>query len=415
MHWSSDAAFIVDDLLPARRAMRVALVTDTALPEPSAVGQRVARVAEGLRSRHHTVQLVRARATGDQALPADRDAATPSPFAGMTGLRYTLDSGSPSAEALVSLWSRQRPDVVLLATEGPLGRSALRAALKLRLSVVSDFGLHPDTFSRYYGVGWLQTPIAAYLRKFHNRTRCTVVPTDARRRQLQLLGFERLEVVPHGVDTQRFAPHRRQPGLRARWGADSATPVLLYAGRLETPKSLDLLRRAHRAARDGDTGAILVVLAEGPERPELPEDWADVHIAGPLEGESLADHYASADVLIQPGLDDHASPAVPQAMASGLAVVSYDFGAVSDWIRHGITGLLAQPGDAQGLVAQARRAAGDRDLQRQLGEAACRAAAAQDWERVLDGLESVLIRSQSMSSPPSLEEAHGPDSAAKAH
>ena len=66
----------------------------------------------------------------------------------------------------------QRPDVVHIATEGPLGWSALRAAERLGLPVVSDFRTNFHAYSRHYGVGWLQRGIVGYLRGFHNRTLC---------------------------------------------------------------------------------------------------------------------------------------------------------------------------------------------------------------------------------------------------
>ena len=125
--------------------------------------------------------------------------------------------GLPAKRALASLWTFRRPDVVHIVTEGPLGWSALQAAAKLKLPVISDFSTNFHAYSDHYGVGWLKKPILAYLRKFHNRT-LTMVPTEPMRAELAALGFQRLRVIARGVDTPLFDPPAGSR-LRARWGA----------------------------------------------------------------------------------------------------------------------------------------------------------------------------------------------------
>ena len=61
--------------------------------------------------------------------------------------------------------------------------------------MVSDFRTNFHAYSGHYGVGWLKRPILAYLRKFHNRTLATLVPTEAMRAELAALGFQRLRVI----------------------------------------------------------------------------------------------------------------------------------------------------------------------------------------------------------------------------
>jgi len=182
----------VEDLQPPRRSLRVAMVTETWPPEVNGVAATISRIAEGLREQGHALQIVRPRQGGGEAStgPA-RDAGFAEVL--MRGLpipRYPeLRMGLPSRRALVSLWSRQRPDVVHLVTEGPLGWSALNAALQLRLPVVSDFRTNFQAYSAHYGLAWLRSPIMGYLRRFHNRTACTMVPTQALAAELTGNGF----------------------------------------------------------------------------------------------------------------------------------------------------------------------------------------------------------------------------------
>ena len=181
------SAIVVDSLPPLRRSRRIALVTETYPPEVNGVAMSVARIVDGLHRRQHEIQLVRPRQGGSMPQPAasDDERFEEVLTAGWPIPAYPeLRMGAPSKRALVRLWSVQRPDVVHIATEGPLGWSALQAALHLKLPVTSDFRTNFHTYGRHYRIGWLARPISAYLRKFHNRAHATMVPTDALRAQL---------------------------------------------------------------------------------------------------------------------------------------------------------------------------------------------------------------------------------------
>ena len=135
-----------------------------------------------------------------------------------------LRMGMPSKSALIRLWQLKRPDVIHSATEGPLGWSALRAAMYLRLPVSTDYRTNFQSYSAHYGIGFLYKPIMAYLRKFHNYAHCTMVPTEALRASLADAGFQRLKVVSRGVDTVGYDPAHRSEALRAQWGLDRPLP-----------------------------------------------------------------------------------------------------------------------------------------------------------------------------------------------
>ncbi len=388
------ADIVVDELPPARPSLRIALVTETYPPEVNGVALTLARMAEGLRARQHAVQLVRLAQTASEATaarngPAARDEVL---LRGIQIPRYPhLKMGVPCTQALVSLWTRQRPDVVHIATEGPLGWSALRAARRLKLPVVSDFRTNFQAYSRHYGIGWLQRPIVAYLRKFHNLTQCTMVPTQALRRDLQLQGFERVEVVARGVDTQLFTPARHSDALRSSWGVSPTTLVVLCVGRLAPEKNLPTLRLAFERLRESVPDARLVLVGDGPQRLELCTAWPDVCFAGVQRGEALAAHYASADLFVFPSLTETFGNVVPEAMASGLPVVAYRHAAAAELIRDGVDGCLAPAGDDAAFVARVCEAARDQALRQRLAREARESACRNDWERVIDDLERVLV------------------------
>ena len=385
-------SILVDDYLPARRSLRVALVTETYPPEVNGVAATIARVVEGLRTCGHELQLVRPRQDSLQE-PMGQERFAEVLMRGLPIPRYPqLKMGLPARRALLRLWAEQRPDVVHIVTEGPLGWSALQAATQLRLPVVSDFRTNFHAYSRHYGVGWLRAPVMAYLRKFHNRTACTMVPTERLKTELSAAGFKGLRVVARGVDTQRFSPLHRSQALRASWGARADTCVALCVGRLAAEKNLGAVVDAFEAMRAQDPRMQLVLVGDGPERQRLQQRLQqrspDTVFAGLRHGADLAAHYASADVFLFPSTTETFGNVVPEAMASGLAVVAYDHAAAGQLIRHGENGLLARYDDTPEFCRVARRIAGDAQQVRELGLQARRTASGLDWGRIVSAIET---------------------------
>src|SRR5215471_14282867 len=211
--------FVLEEMPGERRSLRLAVVTETYPPELNGVASTASRFVQELRILGHQVQLVRPRQSNSDAVKGE-PGFEQHLVRGLAIPRYPdLKLGLPAKRSLERLWAFRRPDVVHVVTEGPLGWSALRAAAKLKLPVVSDFRTNFHTYSEHYGVGWLKKPILAYLRKFHNRTLCTLVPTEPLRSDLAAAGFRRLRVLARGVDARLFDPARRDEALRESWGA----------------------------------------------------------------------------------------------------------------------------------------------------------------------------------------------------
>ena len=382
---------LFEQLPVGRKSLRIAVVTETYPPEINGVAMTLGRFVSGLNQRQHEVQLIRPRQTdSDRAGSSERfqevlKRGVPIP-------RYpALKMGLPAKQALTRLWSVNRPDLVHIVTEGPLGWSALQAALKLRLPVCSDFHTNFHAYSRHYGIGWLKTPIAAYLRKFHNRTRCTMVPTAAMREELEEMGFRNLRVVARGVDTSLFDPARRSDLLRERWGAGPNDPVVLYVGRLAPEKNLPALVAAFAEMRARTPKARFVLVGDGPESGALAARHPDLIFAGLRVGEDLATHYASGDIFLFPSLTETYGNVTVEAMASGLAVVAYDYAAAAEHLRHGHDGMLADYDNLGEFMGFAAELVTSWERIKTYGARARATALGLDWDRVVQQLEAVFL------------------------
>ncbi|MBN8771614.1 MAG: glycosyltransferase family 1 protein [Thiobacillus sp.] len=388
-----DAAEFTCQTLPSMRPqLRIAVVTETYPPEVNGVAMTLGRLVNGLQVRNHQVQLIRPRQHSDDQ-PQPTATLSEHLQRGIALPRYEgLKMGLPAKAALTRLWTRQRPDVVQIATEGPLGWSALAAANKLRLPVASDFHTNFHSYSSHYGFGLLRRAIVAYLRKFHNKAAVTLVPTEGIRRELLAHGYENIEIIGRGVDTQLFHPGRRDAALRAQWGVGENETAVLYVGRLAAEKNLSLVFSAFDAMHQVHPATRLVLVGDGPERAGWQAKRPDAIFCGTQVGETLAAHYASGDVFLFPSLTETWGNVTIEAMASGLAVVAYDCAAAEEIILHGENGLKVAPEDQAAFIAQAASLAPDVARQRRLGTAAAARAAQLSWDAIIDSFERVLLR-----------------------
>ncbi len=358
----NDAHSLVGESAGTRVGLRIAVVTETFPPEINGVAMTVGRMLEGLLRRGHAIQLVRPRQhRGDVPRFAARYAEllVPGlPLPGYDGLRM----GLPAERRLRRLWDAERPHIVHVVTEGPLGRSAINAAGRLQIPVSSDFHTNFDAYSEHYGFGLLRPFVTAYLRRFHNRANCTFVPTRQLRARLEDEGYHDLLVVARGVDTTLYSPTRRSTQLRVRWGVQDDALVVMYVGRIAPEKNLPLVLAAFERIKSRLPSSRLVMVGDGPLRPNLLRRYSEHIFAGVRRGEDLAAHYASGDLFLFPSVTETFGNVTVEAMASGLAVVAYDYAAGREHIEHGHSGLLAPFDDAPSFIQMSADLATNRTL-----------------------------------------------------
>ena len=367
--------------------MRIGIVTETYPPEINGVALTVQGLAEGLAARGHQVEVVRPRQRVES--PDDRIVSVLVRGAALPrypGLRFGLPAGS----RLLRRWRAERPDAVYIATEGPLGNSALNAAHRLGIPVASGFHTRFDDYAAHYGLGFLTPLVLAHLRRFHRRSAATLVPTQALHDELLTLGVTNAHLLRRAVDTALFQPSRRDPALRAAWRAHADAPVVLYVGRIAAEKNLDLAIAAFRALQSRVPGTRYVWVGDGPLRAELAAAHPDFVFAGVQRGEALARHYASADLFLFPSLSETFGNVTLEAMASGVAVVAFDHGAAREHIIDDVNGRRIDASDRDGFVAAALDLALDAPRRERLGHNARASVAALAPEAVIAEFETLL-------------------------
>jgi len=369
--------------------MRYALVTETYPPEVNGVALTVQGLANGLHARGHEVEVVRPRQPRDPGAASDAEGIRTRLVRGAALPRYPgLRFGLPATRQLARHWAREAPDAIYVATEGPLGWSALRAASRLGIPVASGFHTRFDQYMRDYGMPWLEGTALAWMRRFHNRADATLVPTRELMEFLQARGFERVVRLARAVDTGLLSPALRDESLRAAWGAQPGTLVAIHVGRIAPEKNLDLAVRAFRAIQQQRPDARFVWVGDGPARAALAQANPDFVFCGVQRGPELARHFASGDLFLFPSRSETFGNVTLEAMASGVPTVAFDSGAAREHLQDGVHGALAT--DERGFVAAAMRLAGDDEALRARGRAARAAVMRLRPEQVAADFDSLL-------------------------
>ena len=370
--------------------LHITLITETFAPEINGVANTLGRLCDGLRLRGHRVELVRPRQPSDAGLAADDLMLCRGwPIPGYPGLQW----GQSSMHKLLRRWQRQRPDVLYIATEGPLGLSALRAARRLGITVISGFHTNFAQYTQQYGMGFMNRLLTHYLRWFHNRSKVTLVPSVSQKVALERRGFERIELLSRGVDSVLFHPSKRSQALRDSWGLSAGDIAVLHVGRLAPEKNLCLLQSSFDALRSKypQRQLKLVIVGDGPQRAALQQQLPDAVFCGTQRGETLAEHYASGDVFLFPSLTETFGNVVLEALASGLGVVAYDQAAAAQHIRHGYNGVLAMPGDEEAFCEAAAWLLEEDERLRCVRLNARQHASRQGWAAIVEQFENHLL------------------------
>lgn len=372
-----------------KRIFRIAVVTETYFPEINGVAKTLHRMVNDLVEDGNDILLFRPR----QGLKDHAYSRKGYREVLMAGCRIPMYSdmrfGFPAKRILRRHFKSEKPDIVHVVTEGPLGWSAVRAAKDLGIPVVSDFRTNFHSYANYYRLGFARKLVENYLKRLHNRTAITLTPSQDLADRLSGQGYDNVRLVSRGIDAELFHPSKKDSGLRKLWGISEGQLAVLYVGRIAAEKNIDLAVKTFRKIQESIPDAKMILVGDGPKKNILEKTNPDLIFVGLKKGEDLAKHYASGDLFLFPSMTETFGNVVLEAMASGLPVVAYDYAAAGSYVEHGVSGFLPGFGKEQEFVDMSCFLAGNTVLKRKIGGKARKAAMNCTWEKVTRSLREI--------------------------
>jgi glycosyltransferase involved in cell wall biosynthesis len=330
--------------------------------------------------------------------------------AGAVALRPDWIAALPSYESLniafpvptevLACVERERPDVVHVATPGPLGLCGLAIARLLGIPVVGSYHTELGPYALHLTRDLLIAQATeSYVDWFYRQCATVLAPTASVAATLRARGYRDVGIWGRGVDHELFHPRHRDEQLRSRLlaGGDS---LLLSVGRISHEKRLDNLLQAYVRVARALPGVRLLVVGDGPARHELERTApAGVAFYGEARDEALARLYASADVFCFSSTTDTFGQVLLEAAASGLPVVAAAAGGARDLVSDGETGLLV-PADDVGAFAAALVEMLQSPASRAVYAAAARSSAVdRSWEAAIAQLSASYGRVLGIAEP----------------
>jgi glycosyltransferase involved in cell wall biosynthesis len=297
------------------------------------------------------------------------------------------------------------PTLYHIATPDLLGHQALRRAQSTETPVVASYHTHFSSYLKYYHLGLLEAPVWSYLRSFYNRCRQVYVPTYTMAEVLREHGItSEFRFWPRGVNTDRFTPVRRSMRWRQAHGTGDDEVVVAFVSRLVREKGLDVYADVIERLERRNVPHRSLVVGDGPARDALKARLPNTTFAGFLEGENLAQAYASSDVFLFPSDTETFGNVTLEAMASGLPTVCADAAGSRDLVDDGTTGRLCPPGDVDAFAEAACELIADASLRDRMSTAAFERAQDFTWSNVLSRInryyDGVLGRRRTESQAP---------------
>lgn len=349
--------------------MRVAIVTESFLPQVNGVTHSVLQVLAHLQRTGHEALVL---APGEPPRSAHGARVVPLRSVPLPGYaRFRL--GVPTARSLVRELEAFHPDVIHLASPFTTGGPAVRAAERCGVPVVAVDQTDVAGFAARYGWGSAAEAAWRHVRSIHEHAELTLAPSRAAGADLVAHGVERVHLWARGVDTGAFSPVHRDRWLHRRL-APHGEVLVGFVGRLAAEKQVEDLRALHDLP-----GTRLVVVGEGPERASLERLLPRATFTGLLTGDALSRTVATLDVAVQPGPHETFCQSAQEAMASAVPVVAVGAGGVAELVDPSRTGWLYRPGDLAGLRARVADLAGDAAKRQAMGLAAQDAVRARTW------------------------------------
>lgn len=297
-----------------------------------------------------------------------------------------------------------KPDIIHDQTPGPLALAVFRYAKKRNIPIVSTDHAYPDNLTQQVKLPELaKKPINAamnaYFMSFLRRSEYATMPTE--QAIADLVPKNRrffkvpVEALSNGIDLSRFAKGRANSEIYEKYDIPKKAPIVLYVGRVDPEKSLDVLMNAFARVIQKIPEAHIVIVGDGTAREKLEKiaaknGFADhTHFTGRVVGDDLPQLYRTGTMFAITSKTETQSIVLMEAMASGLPAVAVKAGAVPELVQHGKNGYIYEPDDEESVARGITRILSDSELREKMSNEAVKRITKHDISHTLTRMEEI--------------------------
>ncbi|WP_058306808.1 glycosyltransferase family 4 protein [Gracilibacillus massiliensis] len=357
--------------------MKVAIFTDTFLPDVNGVAKTLGRFTKYLDHSHHSYIVISPKQTKSEISAGQIYRQSSFPFPLYKDCRISV----PNTLHVKDIIKSFQPDIIHLATPFSIGLAGLHIAKKYNIPIVGSYHTDFDHYLKYYHLTFLAKPLWRYMEWFHQPLHRLFVPSDVTYQQLNQKGFSNLQIWQRGVDMTVFHPYPTTNEIRTKYQIKERF-ILSYVGRLAPEKNVELLAKiAKQLPPHLQENIHWLIVGDGPSKATLQKEWDQkVTYTGFLPQGEVAQLISSSDIFVFPSETETFGNVVLEALATGTPVVAANAGGVKNIIQEGFTGKLCEANDSLSFISAIQSILQDAQWRKQLEENAIRYAQKQRWE-----------------------------------
>lgn len=332
--------------------MRIAIFTETYLPQINGVVTHIKILKEGLEALGHTVLIVTADSKAHTHYLKDNVLHCP---AHNLKRIYNLDLASPVSRTRLKYLREFRPDIIHVHNEFSIGLSGMAIAKILKVPLVYTLHTMYDDYIYYIAPKPL-IPLTKklshrYFRMFPQNAAVVTGPSKKCQEYTYEIGSDKkVEVIPNPVELDAFAPQTSTPQQRAQIREQYHIPqdatVACFVGRLGREKSVDVLLRFWAQEMKPQDNMRLLIIGDGPEKEPLEQLAQQLGITdtvvftGKVLHPDLPPYVHTCDIYVTASLSDTNSISMLEGMAGGLPVLQLYDELNADQVTDGVNGYM---------------------------------------------------------------------------
>lgn len=332
--------------------MRIALFTDTYVPEINGVAMSCKSLHDILVAHGHQVLVVTSNPFGDDFM-MDNDVYR------LPGAELKKVYGYRMANIFnrnaINVLRKFEPDLIHIQTEYSVGIIGLMAVQLLKIPMVYTYHTMIEDYTYYLTHGHFDRIAKFFIRRYFKMYAQLadgfITPSSKTKDYMRNIGYDKYcNVVPTGIDFSRFNPGNISPNikpeLRHKFNIDDDTFTVLSLGRIAAEKSIDFSMKCYAKFIENhpEIKTKMVIVGKGPAEDELKQLAKDLNIAdkvifaGPCDPKEVQNYYTLGDAFVSASLSETQGLTYMEAMASRLYVMArYDHNLL-DVVKDGVTG-----------------------------------------------------------------------------
>lgn len=380
--------------------MRIAIFTDTFLPQVNGVVQSIVTTANALANRGHTIAVftINVEKVGQNTkLKELYPSIKIHPFSSFTFPAYKeYQVRIPTIVAPFYEVLQFKPDLIHSHTTFGIGWEAVMSANFLNVPLV---GTHHSFYADYLkhvklDYQAMKTLTRRYMSFYYNRCDAVISPSQALVKELKEYNLKKtVYVISNPVDLALFSTDKPKEFLKKKFNLTK--PTIMHWGRLSYVKGIDILMKAFAQVTGEGIAAHLIITGDGPDKEKL-EMLAkklniekDVEFTGVLLGRELAERVAASDFFASASATETQGLVFLEAMALGLPVIGVNAGGVPEYVDNEKNGFIVEPGNIKAIAEAIKKLIDNPELRESMGKNARESVKKYDAGIIVEKIEEI--------------------------